>query len=334
MDYEKEYNHAFEIAKGYWGGVTDFVRGILESMFPQLAESEDERIRKRLIDCLKFSLKGAEEQDAAGCSRQKDIEAYKWGIDCLEKQKEQKPLMSDGEIEDKKRDIVAAIRKYYQADYAAYLTSFLKGLSPEDNSDDEYGQEMLGIAYKLMYEYIPENLRTQEFWDSLKFMREYTGKVAIIHSYEHPAEWSEEDESKKERLISIVKRALHGNEYPILNDDGATELITWLKSLSLNLKKKNEDVAKLCSNEWSEEDKDYYDTIVRKLEVIGDDSGLSNNQIKFLREHCPSHRSEWDEEDEMKSVNDPKDLVRLLVQYNPDRKDEIEQKFGDLQKLL
>ena len=55
-------------------------------------ESEDERIRERLIDCLKFSLKGAEEQDAAGCSRQKDIEAYKWGITYLENHKEQKPV--------------------------------------------------------------------------------------------------------------------------------------------------------------------------------------------------------------------------------------------------
>ena len=50
--------------------------------------------------------------------------------------------------------------------------------------------------------------------------------------------------------------------------------------------------------EWSEEDKDYYDTIVRKLEIIGDDCGLSNNQIKFLREHYPSYYSEWSEEDE------------------------------------
>lgn len=55
---------------------------------------------------------------------------------------------------------------------------------------------MLGIAYKLMYEHIPENLRTQEFWDSLKFMREYTGRVAIIHSYQQPAAWSEEDKDK------------------------------------------------------------------------------------------------------------------------------------------
>lgn len=54
MDYEKEYNHAFEIAKGYWGGVTDFVRGILESMFPQLAESEDEKIMKEIIEFLDY----------------------------------------------------------------------------------------------------------------------------------------------------------------------------------------------------------------------------------------------------------------------------------------
>ena len=44
-------------------------------------------------------------------------------------------------------------------------------------------------------------------------------------------QWSEEDEAKKERLISIVKRALQGNKYPLLNNDGATELIDWLKSL-------------------------------------------------------------------------------------------------------
>jgi len=54
--------------------------------------------------------------------------------------------------------------------------------------------------------------------------------------------------------------------------------------------------------EWSEEDYDYYDTIVRKLEVIGDDSGLTDNQIKFLREHCPI-KQEWSEEDETRRTN-------------------------------
>lgn len=58
----------------------------IEHIFPELRESEDEKNRKRLIEYLKFSLKGAEEQDEAGCNRQKDIEAFKWGISWLEKQ--------------------------------------------------------------------------------------------------------------------------------------------------------------------------------------------------------------------------------------------------------
>lgn len=151
-------------------------------------ESKDERIRKDIIALIEFGVSKGSAVSPGSRTTKEEALAY------LEKLKESQPLMRDGEIEDKKRDIVAAIRKYYPTDYAEYLTSFLKGLSPEDNSEDEYGQEMLGIAYKLMYEHIPENLRTQEFWDSLKFMREYTGRVAIIHSYEKPAEWSEEDE--------------------------------------------------------------------------------------------------------------------------------------------
>jgi len=71
------------------------------------------------------------------------------------------------------------------------------------------------------------------------------------------------------------------------------------KAYDLGYKQGKEDAIKEQKPaEWSKEDKDYYDTIVRKLEVIGDDSGLSSNQIKFLREHCPLSRSEWNEEDE------------------------------------
>ena len=240
----KKYNSKYHPSEGPSGVYLN--NADLEEIFPELAESEDERIIKKLQECVKnrnWSLNGPTQDEVfAWLERQKakkqldrmapiynDKESFEFAlekawkyynesasktvdsfeddyIECVfskgfregflykEKQKEQKLEMSDGEIEDKKRDIVAAIRKYYPADYAAYLTSFLKGLSPEDNSADEYGQKMLGIAYKLMYEHIPESLRTQEFWDSLKFMREYTGRVAIIHPYEYPAKWSEEDE--------------------------------------------------------------------------------------------------------------------------------------------
>lgn len=44
MDYEKKYNEALNLAKSYYGkGCNEF----LDSIFPELAESEDERIEKQ-----------------------------------------------------------------------------------------------------------------------------------------------------------------------------------------------------------------------------------------------------------------------------------------------
>lgn len=68
-------------------------------------------------------------------------------------------------------------------------------------------------------------------------------------------EWSEEDEKIRQ---SIIKDIEFERNYTFATTgktiEKYNEQINWLKSLSLNLKKKNEDVAKLCSNEWSEED--------------------------------------------------------------------------------
>ena len=50
MDYEKKYNKALERAKYYHD--RDNIQ-FLENIFPELKESEDERIRKSLIDMLK-----------------------------------------------------------------------------------------------------------------------------------------------------------------------------------------------------------------------------------------------------------------------------------------
>lgn len=96
----KAYDEALERAVEFHKDTDRHLKATIERIFPELKESKDERIRKRLIDCLKFSLKGAEEQDAAGCSRQKDIEAYKWGIAYLEKHKEHKSLPLGLSVED------------------------------------------------------------------------------------------------------------------------------------------------------------------------------------------------------------------------------------------
>jgi hypothetical protein len=54
MNYEKKYKEALEKAKKVHNrkDATDGGKLILESMFPELKESEDERIRKELIDAI------------------------------------------------------------------------------------------------------------------------------------------------------------------------------------------------------------------------------------------------------------------------------------------
>ena len=52
MDYEKKYKEALERAREVLNN-EDVERGIMEYLFPELKESEDERIRKGLIKYFK-----------------------------------------------------------------------------------------------------------------------------------------------------------------------------------------------------------------------------------------------------------------------------------------
>lgn len=80
------------------------------------------------------------------------------------------------------------------------------------------------------------------------------------------------------------------------------KVMTWLKSLPLDLKKKNEDVAKLCSNEWNKEDEE---KLVRLLDAIsiGNDYNEMRNwllqKLKSVRPQ-PQKLEDWTEEDERK----------------------------------
>ena len=83
MNFEKEYKNVFEHAKSAYGtGAYDDYT--LEQLFPQLKETEDERIRKTLIDALKTSKSVGELKFILPEPTRKDCIAY------LEKQKEEK----------------------------------------------------------------------------------------------------------------------------------------------------------------------------------------------------------------------------------------------------
>ena len=86
-NYEQEYKKAFEAAKGLHDAGNALTKKQMEIVFPQLAESEDERIRKTLIHivkgaCNKYGIK----------YRGHDITEEKL-LAYLEKQKEQIPYI-------------------------------------------------------------------------------------------------------------------------------------------------------------------------------------------------------------------------------------------------
>ena len=88
MDYEKKYKEALERARELSKTTTG---ANYEYIFPELAESEDERIRKWLIADLKDSI-----DSCAYCERTKPqaLEAIAW----LEKQGEQKLVLDELEM--------------------------------------------------------------------------------------------------------------------------------------------------------------------------------------------------------------------------------------------
>ena len=85
-----------------------------------------------------------------------------------------------------------------------------------------------------------------------------------------PTEWSEKDERIRQSIIKDIEWERNYTSATAAATgkviEKHNEQINWLKSLSLNLKKKNEDVEKLCSNEWSEEDEKIRKDLIKYLE--------------------------------------------------------------------
>lgn len=130
-------------------------------------------------------------------------------------------------------------------------------------------------------------------------------------------EWSEEDEKMRQSIIKDIEfernytSATTGKTIEKYN-----EQINWLKFLSLNLKKRNEDVAKLCSDEWSEEDEEMLikveqivlkhwnslsDSFYHKYDDENQDAESCYNWLKSLR---PQSKKEFSMEKAIKWLDD------------------------------
>ena len=90
MEYEKKYKEALDRAKKEWSSNLDNAyknyRERLEIIFPELNESEDEKIRKELMDFIYVT-----------CFPVKDLKKKERFLDWLEKQKERKSIWTESD---------------------------------------------------------------------------------------------------------------------------------------------------------------------------------------------------------------------------------------------
>ena len=193
MNYEKEYNEALKRAKRFYDSNTnEGYRQIFEEIFPELAENEDERIRKRIIEWIeeirKCNLSNAEHN--GDCS-----EAIAW----LKKQGEHANFRNKIQIGDKVT---------HNEDGVLVNLSQLKRVAKKYEKQGEQkpiiemksAEESLGIDSETYNKIVDE---------------------CIYGDGDNKPAWSEEDEDKMQIIINIIKDS----------DPDWEELINWLKSL-------------------------------------------------------------------------------------------------------
>ncbi len=124
----RRYDEAIEELRGLLDGVheekCDIMEGDIVKIFPELAESEDEKIRKELIDFVKSRLAGFSECDRF--------------ITWLEKQCEQKPAWSE-EDEKEFEQLLNILHANGYESFNIWLKSLKDKVQPRPNQ--EWGEE-------------------------------------------------------------------------------------------------------------------------------------------------------------------------------------------------
>ena len=267
-----------------------WLMGLLEGMFPELKESEDERIRKAIMEVLK-RVSGAtdvlENQDTT----------FKKAMIWLEKQKDKRELdFAEGKVEGVKQtcqEIKDAMSLFEPKDltpfeftFRDYIDSAIRYcLSGEGYQQyiKEWAADLLNLEKRKEYPTNEEMLRTLRV--------EYEKGVAdTIAKYEQknqkPAEWSKNDSRILYNVISYLGYAAGQRG---VRDDEFKEANSWLKSLPNGF---------IVNPNYNE---DMVNLLVAELQSIADCNGVPRQydaEISWLKSLRPQPKQEWSEEDE------------------------------------
>jgi hypothetical protein len=246
MDYEKKYEEALERARAYYefykenpAKAQPFI-----DIFPELVESEDERIRKVLLNLVS-------NDKANGYTRFYE----EGGITCddaiayLEKQKEksEKPIFPESEDE----RVIKAITHILYENYTD--AAVIEGVEiAEIVTWLEKQKEQKPAVYKIPDE-ILEEMATAK---AAKIEGIIEGRQDVINNPEKyglqkPAEWTDDEKDKLNRIYRLIGIAADEHAYSttcrLIGDKEQVELQDFLRSLVK---------PQAAPAEWSEEDEE------------------------------------------------------------------------------
>lgn len=244
----------------------------LETLIPELTESEEERIRKYLIEELKAAKSIGELKFTIPQPTREECIAY------LEKQKEspKKELGKYSEEEELAYRLNWVMQDYYKA------------------GKDEEEREHRFKCYHLFWNALEDSEffnRLESHKEELTKLQEKCKKFIEKQKEQKPAEWSEEDEEKINNISEIIEHCIaipYSGGTLKLSQEYKKELQCFLKSLRPQSKR-----------EWSEEDEK---KIVELKNFIAQCNGFNKENRKKAFDMIDALRyqpkQEWSEKDE------------------------------------
>lgn len=251
----KAYDNLLEKASCITDSNFMTAKEVVEHLFPQLAESEDERIRKEIINYLSNELHNVKQLTP----RTNEFEAW---IAYLEKQKDSNPStpedisaayqlgLANGRKEQKSSINIDQLK-------SLMLQYLQEAANEKDDSDieadtDKWARKILGYDFEQEPAEWSDSVAKEMFIKALERAVEQTKKGYELtdcdkHSWWEdfkaysgikPAEWSEEDEGMLNCIIATLCEESHGGR------EANEKMVTWLENRlkSLRPQQKQEEI--------------------------------------------------------------------------------------------
>jgi len=271
MNYEKKYKEALERAKqvyktpytAHW----DVMKELIEHLFPELKESQDERIRKMLIYQMERWHEAALENNAV-----QDIKDSADAITWLEKQSEKKPNYCHHEVD--LSDCSEEYRKAYYDGWNNCNQQHEQLKAEQKPAWSEKDEKLLKLSLENLTEL--KNRFDEEYGkvgDCINWLKSLKDRVGCEADCTTTKEWSEEDEAMFRGVIETEQYILdvvYGRKIFAVGNESikeeCTKELSWLKSLRPKKQwKPSEEQLRELENVFSPDTDSWDEGVLRKL---------------------------------------------------------------------